>query len=96
MTRFCSFTVCALAAALSASNALAAPPLEAADRTAVIGTPAAVEAFPAKIALSGSRDAAQLVITGKYADGTVRDLTAVVSARVEPSAFAYASASASA
>jgi hypothetical protein len=75
--------LCALA--LGASTAVAAPPIDAADRATVIGKPSALEAFPANVALTGSRDAEQLVITGKYADGTVRDLSAVVTAKVEPS-----------
>ena len=34
--------------------------------------------------LTGVRDARQLVVSGKYADGTARDLTAMVEAKVEP------------
>ena len=82
MTRnWFSSAVCAL---LLASPAFAAPPLDPADRAVVIGTPASVEAFPASITLAGAHDARQLVITGKYADTTLRDLSAVATARVEP------------
>src|SRR4051794_37566634 len=73
-----------LAALLLAAPASAAPPTDPADRAAVVGRPAAVEVSPQEVALTGGRDARQLVITGKYADGTVRDLTHVVAARVEP------------
>ncbi|MBX9627385.1 MAG: hypothetical protein K2X82_26515, partial [Gemmataceae bacterium] len=63
---------------------VAAPPADPADRAAVIGQPAAVEVFPPAVTLTGPRDARQLVVTGKYPDGSARDLTAVVEARVEP------------
>jgi hypothetical protein len=67
-----------------AAPAPAAPPTDPEERAAVVGQPAAVEVFPASVALSGARDARQLVVTGKYADGTARDLTHFVAARVEP------------
>ena len=67
-----------------AAPAPAAPPTDPEERAAVVGQPAGVEVFPATVTLAGSRDARQLVVTGKYADGTARDLTHVVAARVEP------------
>src|SRR5947209_2519386 len=70
----------------AATPAAAAPPTDPADRAAVVGQPAAVEVFPASVALSGARDARQLVVTGTYSDGTARDLTHLATARVEPSA----------
>ena len=75
-----------VALALGGGTLTAAPPTDPADRAAVIGTPAAVEVFPPAVTLGGPRDARQLVVTGKYADGALRDLTAVVTARVEGSA----------
>ena len=75
---------CALALlSFAAAPAVAAPPVDPADRAAVVGQPVAVEVTPAAVTLSGVRDARQLVVTGKYADGTVRDLTAVADATVE-------------
>jgi hypothetical protein len=71
-------------AVLTASPALAATPLDAGERQAVIGQPASVDVSPANVALSGVRDARQLVVSGKYVDGSVRDLTGVVEAKVEP------------
>jgi hypothetical protein len=71
-------------AAFVSAPALAAPPVEPADRAAVIGTPAELAVVPANVALSGIRDARQLVVTAKYADGTYRDLSAVTVAKVEP------------
>lgn len=75
----------ALAAALAAPGAgPAAPPSDPGERKAVIGTPAAVEVLPASVSLTGARDARQLVVTGRYADGSARDLTGVADLRVEP------------
>jgi hypothetical protein len=68
----------------AASPALAAPPGDDGERKAVIGQPASAEVMPANVALGGVRDARQLVVSGKYADGSVRDLTGVVEAKVEP------------
>ena len=83
MTRLAATFSCALVA-FAAAPAFAAPPVDGADRTALIGAPAAIEAFPAKATLAGARDSRQLLLTAKYADGTLRDLSAVAAARVEP------------
>ncbi len=71
-------------ALLAASPATAATPVDAAERKAVIGQPASVEVFPQTVTLNGVRDARQLIVSGKYADSTTRDLTGVVEAKVEP------------
>jgi hypothetical protein len=67
-----------------AAPATAAPPIDPRERNEVAGQPAAVEVFPAAVSLSGTHDAGQMVVTGKYDDGTIRDLSAVATARVEP------------
>ena len=72
-----------LTAVTTAANA--APPIEPAERNAAVGQPAAIDIAPGAVTLSGNRDARQLVVTGKYADGTVRDLSALASVKVEPS-----------
>ena len=78
-------THAALAAcALLAAPAVAAPPLDAGGRKAVIGAPVLVDVFPPAVTLRGARDARQLVASGKYADGSVRDLTGVVEVTAEP------------
>jgi hypothetical protein len=59
------------AAAIPASAALPA------DKAPVVGQPAALVVQPEAIILSGPRAHQQLVITGRYADGQVRDLTAL-------------------
>ena len=56
----------------------ATPPLSPEDRAAVIGSPSEVIVSPNTVTLSGPRDVRQLVVTGKYSDGTLRDLTTVV------------------
>ncbi len=52
-----------------------AVPTDPKDKAAVIGQPTALQVQPASIALSGPRAGQQFVITGKYADGSARDLT---------------------
>lgn len=41
----------------------------------VVGQPVRIEVFPAALKLAGSREQAQLVVTGHYADGSLQDLT---------------------
>ncbi|HKB01591.1 MAG TPA: DUF1549 and DUF1553 domain-containing protein [Gemmataceae bacterium] len=65
----------AVVAAFTALPALAAVPSEPKERAGVIGQPASLDVRPAAVALDGPRAVQQLVVTGKYADGTVRDLT---------------------
>ncbi len=83
MIRLCTAAAVLLALA---SPALAAPPSDPAGRAEVAGSPTAVEVFPANVTLTGIRDARQLVVTGRYADGTVRDLTPVTTATVDNAA----------
>ncbi|MBO0699677.1 MAG: DUF1553 domain-containing protein [Zavarzinella sp.] len=65
----------ATVAGLAALPAFAAVPAEPKDRDAVVGRPASLEVRPAAVKLDGPRAVQQLVVTGKYPDGTVRDLT---------------------
>jgi hypothetical protein len=44
-------------------------------RAKIVGQPKSLQVQPDKLTLSGPRSTAQLVVTGLYADGTVRDLT---------------------
>src|SRR5436853_1982283 len=67
---------------LTASVAFAAagilradPPVDAEARAKIIGQPTEIVAQPTTITLNGPRATTQVVVTGKYADGTVRDLT---------------------
>lgn len=60
-----------LAAALPAA---AAGPSDK-DKAAIVGQPSALIVQPENVTLSGPRAMQQLIVTGKYADGAIRDLT---------------------
>jgi len=62
-------------AMLVALPASAAPPVDPAARSELIGRPVALTVQPESIALTGPRAMQQIVVTGRYADGTMRDLT---------------------
>jgi len=76
--------VITLLLAACATPAFALPPVDAVERRAIAGAPTAIEIAPGNVKLTGLRDARQLVISGKYSDGTVRDLTAFADTKVEP------------
>ncbi len=61
----------------------AAVPDEPAARAKVVGQPTALLVQPQAITLTGIRAKQQVVISGKYADGSVRDLTAFAELSVE-------------
>jgi hypothetical protein len=63
---------------LATAPALADPPTASADRAKVVGQPVALAVQPQTVTLTGPRSMQQLVVTGRYADGTVRDLTPFV------------------
>lgn len=52
-------------------------PTESDDRLSVIGKPISLEVLPAAMTLSGPRANQQVLVTGVYADGSVRDLTSL-------------------
>src|SRR5258707_487426 len=65
-----------LALILAATNSVtAALPTDPAARAQLVGQPASLLVQPAAIKLAGPRALQQLVVTGRYADGSVRDLT---------------------
>ncbi len=71
------------AAFFFAGSAFAAPPTDPAERAKAVGQPTAIETAPAAVVLDGPRAVQQVVVTGKYADGTVRDLTPFVNWKAE-------------
>lgn len=82
--RWCRWTaLVALALGVTVSAAHAAVPEKAAERAKAIGQPTGLVVQPAAINLSGPKSTLQLVVTGKYADGSVRDLTAFCDAVAE-------------
>jgi hypothetical protein len=72
-----------LCVVVSTITCFAGVPNDPADRAKIVGQPASLEAAPAAVMLSGPRSAQQLVISGRYADGSVRDLTPFVSWKLE-------------
>jgi hypothetical protein len=60
---------------------------EQAPGSVEVGQPTRIEVFPAAVKLKGRRSKAQLVVTGHYADGTVRDLTHVAQMAATDSAI---------
>ncbi len=69
------------------SPVFAEVPTEPAKRTQLIGQPTALIVEPKAIQLNGPRATQQIVVTGKYADGTLRDLTMVADITVEGDAL---------
>jgi hypothetical protein len=61
---------------LSATSALASVPSDSEQRAAAIGKPTALFVQPAAVTLNSPRSMQQIVVTGRYSDGSVRDLTA--------------------
>jgi hypothetical protein len=59
----------------AASAARADVPATPEARAKVLGQPASIAVQPEKVVLDGPRAAQQLVITGRYTDGNLRDLT---------------------
>jgi hypothetical protein len=75
-----------LALGLAACGVAPAPadlPTTPDARAKVIGQPTGVIVQPDKIALKGPRATQQIVISGRYADGTLRDLTHVADVTIE-------------
>src|SRR6516165_7510460 len=62
---------------LAGLPASAGVPADLASKATVIGQPAALVVQPESITLTGRHAFQQLVVTGRYADGRVRDLTAL-------------------
>lgn len=57
------------------SLANSAPPSSPQPVTDLVGQPTSVEVTPTAIELQGRRDTVQLLVTGRYPDGSTRDLT---------------------
>ncbi len=62
-------------------------PTDAAARAKIIGTPKSLLVQPDQLILTGTRATAQPVVTGIYADGTVRDLTHLADIRMDGDAI---------
>ncbi len=64
-----------LALSLMAMRTFAASPAEHADKAAIMGQPVSLQVQPENITLRGRHARQQLVVTGHYPGGLVRDLT---------------------
>jgi hypothetical protein len=78
----------ALLACLTALPAFAGVPADAAGKAKVVGQPAAVQVQPETITLIGGHAHQQIIVTGRYAEGVVRDLTTVCEMSAEAPAIA--------
>lgn len=70
------------------SEANATWPDDAATRALVVGKPQTLRIAPAEMTLVGPRAGQQVVVTGLYADGTVRDLTGLCEFQVHAESVA--------
>jgi hypothetical protein len=70
----------------------AEPPSDPARREALIGQPTVLTVQPGILTLAGPRSRQQLVVTGRYADSTIRDLTQLSTFAVENPAVAVVDA----
>jgi hypothetical protein len=77
LSRAATPLVAGLILCFTASAAFAATPTDPQERAALIGQPTSLLIQPEAITLTGPRAAQQVVVTGRYTDGTVRDLTAL-------------------
>jgi len=66
-----------------AAPASGAPPTSTEARTKAIGQPVALVIQPEAVTLDGPRAAQQVVVTGRYGDGSVRDLTHLAEFTIE-------------
>jgi hypothetical protein len=80
--------LCSLLLLTAFAPAHAAVPTEPAERATLVGTPAQLLVEPASVSLVGPHSHRQLVVTGKYADGSMRDLTALCEFSSEQAAVA--------
>jgi len=78
--------VAGLFVACAAFPAWAGVPTDQKERAKLVGLPTALEVNPAAVTLDGPRASQQLIVTGRYADGTARDLTAFATFAVQDAA----------
>lgn len=70
---------------VTVASVSADPPVDGAGRAKVIGQPIALVVDPPDVHLNGPRAMQQIIVTGKYEGGVVRDLTALVDYKVDAS-----------
>jgi hypothetical protein len=75
--------------ALVLESAQASLPTDPAIKAQLIGQPTAIVVQPQVISLSGPRSVQQIIVTGIYADGTMRDLTPFAEMSAESSGIVF-------
>lgn len=78
---------------VSASSAMAGLPEAVEERAALIGQPIAVSVHPPRIQLTGPPDLQQILVMGRYSDGSQRDLTPLSTWNAEPAGIVSVSPS---
>ncbi|HLW67939.1 MAG TPA: DUF1553 domain-containing protein [Gemmataceae bacterium] len=81
--RACGWFSAIVIGTISTSFLYSAPNIKKDEREAAIGKPTALVVQPAAVTLAGPKAMQQLIISGKYADGTIRDLTPFATIRAE-------------
>src|SRR4051794_19279500 len=76
-----------VAALCLGATAFGAVPTQPAKRAAVVGNPVSLLVQPEVITFNGPRASQQVVVTGRYADGSVRDLTGLCEFAADNSAL---------
>ncbi len=79
----CRLAACAALFTLTSFPAAAALPTSPADKAKIVGQPSSLVVQPQAILLTGARSMQQLVITGQYPDGSVRDLTPFAAVNIQ-------------
>lgn len=77
--------ICSLFLLLSASSVWAGLPSNSTEIAKVVGTPTSIQVLPTEVNLSGPRATRQMLVTGQYADGSIRDLSPFVVMSAESS-----------
>ena len=75
MKSLTSLLVCVSAWIATVTALIGGEPGQQVDKAAFVGQPVALVVQPEAIRLSGSRDVRQVLVTGRYRDGSERDLT---------------------
>lgn len=81
------WTALAVCLHLGLPGITAAPPAEPDEIARIIGAPVKVSVEPKTVTLAGPRSMHQLLVTGEYADGSLRDLTALCDYRIDNDAL---------
>lgn len=82
--RALDWIVAAMMLAVLPARCLSEVPSQPSKRQAVVGDPIRIEVVPQAVELQGARANRQLIVTGHYSDGSVRDMTPFAEYRIDP------------